>query len=836
MEKFSKMGVKQESSDEEEDGACGWSKDMSREFMSAREARERLRESAVKMARDAGMSPSSAAYRAISKLDVNNNGGAHQPAAAAAGSVKTPKYSAMVYGSLHFITFDGTEFSFQALGEFVILRLSSSSGSNIFTLQGQTVKLHTDAKGIIEVPVMIEWRCAEKGDGLQLFVDDANVPVTVGVVHMGERDFAVRCVSVSRCAAVYAGGLHVVVWREAHNQLAVMVEVPQTFYNRTVGLMGQWSSNRSDDFLMSDGRLVPSLDLYPPSEAKLHDFGLSWAVPVPESLLFSPPPLAPLQPASSQQLLESLSPAEVEELRRTCKGSMQCVHDTIATGSSDLGQRTLAAKNQYQNLALVYGNMPPIVTEPTVIGCKVNFTVNVQFVAQDPNGDPITYSLLHPRPPRTSIGSRDGFLTWMPLTTQPVQLTIRVSDGLSSSLFTPILHVCNCLNGGTCQYESVTENLQQGTFQVVGCLCPKGFSGKFCEKTSDVCKGKPCFRGVQCQSETEPGQFTCGECPKNAVSGGKQGYKCFEHDMCSPPFPFPCHKDADCLSTKQNFTCTCKPGFTGDGRNCTDVDECAELATCPNAKFECKNTPGSVECFCRYKKTRDTDGCGDLANPPGGNVFNVSVVWVPNRSDGLKQLVDILSMGFQNKFYNASKKDPAQGCPPGVAEYRINMSSDTPHWYIRDYMARVSSHYNMRGIEVDDLDECKAKEVVCVYPALCTNTYGGYRCVCNGTMDVEKSQSCVLDREPVKQVETDLVLGLVLGIGIPLLLLLLLAALACFCCSKKTATGELPHMVPNHIQEQYNPPPFNYSDPALHYITHCSPRILDNYTPRQRYR
>ncbi|KAK5882024.1 hypothetical protein CesoFtcFv8_020658 [Champsocephalus esox] len=764
---------------------------------------------------------------------------------------------AMVYGSLHFITFDGTEFSFQALGEFVILRLSSTSGSNIFTLQGQTVKLHTDAKGIIEVPVVvrmaafhqgigkIEWRCAEKGDGLQLFVDDAKVPVTVGVVHMGERDFAVRCVSVSRCAAVYAGGLHVVVWREAHNQLAAMVEVPQTFYKRTVGLMGQWSSNRSDDFLMSDGRLVPSLDLYPPSEAKLHDFGLSWAVPVPESLLFSPPPLAPLQPASSQQLLESLSPAEVEELRRTCKGSMQCVHDTIATGSSDLGQRTLAAKNQYQNLALVYGNMPPIVTEPTVIGCKVNSTVNVQFAAQDPNGDLITYSLLHPRPPsdlhwqQWDISElRDGFLTWMPLTTQPVQLTIRVSDGLSSSLFTPILQVCNCLNGGTCQYESVTENLQQGTFQLVGCLCPKGFSGKFCEKTSDVCKGKPCFRGVQCQSETEPGQFTCGECPKNAVSGGKQGYKCFEHDMCSPPFPFPCHKDADCLSTKQNFTCTCKPGFTGDGRNCTDVDECAELATCQNAKFECKNTPGSVECFCRYKKTRDTDGCGDLANPPGGNVFNVSVGWVPNRSDGLKQLVDILSMGFQNKFYNASKKDPAQGSPPGVAEYRINMSSDTPHWYIRDYMARVSSHYNMRGIEVDDLDECKAKEVVCVYPALCANTYGGYRCVCNGTTDVEKSQSCVLDREPVKQVETDLVLGLVLGIGIPLLLLLLLllAALACFCCSKKTVTGELPHMVPNHIQEQYNPPPFNYSDPTLHYITHCSPRILDNYTPRQRYR
>ena len=81
MEKFSKMGVKQENSDGEEDGACGWSKDMSGEFRSAQEARERLRESAVKMARDAGMSPSSAPFRAISKLDVNNNGGAHRPAA-----------------------------------------------------------------------------------------------------------------------------------------------------------------------------------------------------------------------------------------------------------------------------------------------------------------------------------------------------------------------------------------------------------------------------------------------------------------------------------------------------------------------------------------------------------------------------------------------------------------------------------------------------------------------------------------------------------------------------------------------------------------------------------
>lgn len=44
----------------------------------------------------------------------------------------------------------------------------------------------------------------------------------------------------------------------------------------------------------------------------------------------------------------------------------------------------------------------------------------------------------------------------------------------------------------------------------------------------------------------------------------------------------------------------------------------------------------------------------------------------------------------------------------------------------------------------------------------------------------------------------------------------------------------LPHLMPDYIQQQYNPPPFNYADPALQYMSHCSPRVLDNVTPRQR--
>lgn len=70
----------------------------------------------------------------------------------------------MVYGSLHFITFDGTEYSFKALGEFVIVRLSSYTGSNIFTLQGETCELETDGQAR-RVPTVVRMAAFHQGIG-----------------------------------------------------------------------------------------------------------------------------------------------------------------------------------------------------------------------------------------------------------------------------------------------------------------------------------------------------------------------------------------------------------------------------------------------------------------------------------------------------------------------------------------------------------------------------------------------------------------------------------------------------------------------------------------------
>ena len=69
-------------------------------------------------------------------------------------------------------------------------------------------------------------------------------------------------------------------------------------------------------------------------------------------------------------------------------------------------------------------------------------------------------------------------------------------------------------------------------------------------------------------------------CPKNECSS------------CS------CDVNANCTNEIGSYRCSCKAGFTGDGRTCSDILECSQTPpVCAHPK-RCIELPGSFSCMC----------------------------------------------------------------------------------------------------------------------------------------------------------------------------------------------------------------------------------------------
>ncbi|GAA6110452.1 fibrillin-2-like [Tachysurus ichikawai] len=65
-----------------------------------------------------------------------------------------------------------------------------------------------------------------------------------------------------------------------------------------------------------------------------------------------------------------------------------------------------------------------------------------------------------------------------------------------------------------------------------------------------------------------------------------------------------CHAHAECAKTRNSFTCVCLPGYSGDGLQCEDIDECTLGIHSCNVQAHCKNTPGSYSCVCMVGAAR----------------------------------------------------------------------------------------------------------------------------------------------------------------------------------------------------------------------------------------
>ncbi|KAL0969852.1 hypothetical protein UPYG_G00233220 [Umbra pygmaea] len=109
----------------------------------------------------------------------------------------------------------------------------------------------------------------------------------------------------------------------------------------------------------------------------------------------------------------------------------------------------------------------------------------------------------------------------------------------------------------------------------------------------------PCYAGTHdCDTTAQclPGEGEQYQC-QCATGYRGDGRNCYDVDECAEGLSH-CGPHAHCLNLPGSHSCQCLDGyeFGFDGRTCTDIDECASQPCHPQAT--CANTLGSFQCQC----------------------------------------------------------------------------------------------------------------------------------------------------------------------------------------------------------------------------------------------
>ncbi|CAC5378602.1 FBN2_3 [Mytilus coruscus] len=174
---------------------------------------------------------------------------------------------------------------------------------------------------------------------------------------------------------------------------------------------------------------------------------------------------------------------------------------------------------------------------------------------------------------------------------------------------------CAVRNGG-CQAICINT---PGSFT---CGCKPGFillpDQRSCQDV-DECKENPdiCSSG-RCTNLQGSYRCTC----LGGLAPTDDNKNCIDIDECNLGKDFyldectegsaRCDPQAVCINTIGSFKCDCRPGYSGDGFTCRDVNECTRNNGGCDIDATCVNVPGSFRCVCDDGYAGDGFHCRDV--------------------------------------------------------------------------------------------------------------------------------------------------------------------------------------------------------------------------------
>eukprot|EP00933_Yihiella_yeosuensis_P081015 TRINITY_DN94549_c0_g1_i1.p1 TRINITY_DN94549_c0_g1~~TRINITY_DN94549_c0_g1_i1.p1 ORF type:complete len:1127 (+),score=189.67 TRINITY_DN94549_c0_g1_i1:122-3502(+) len=273
-----------------------------------------------------------------------------------------------------------------------------------------------------------------------------------------------------------------------------------------------------------------------------------------------------------------------------------------------------------------------------------------------------------------------------------------------------------------------------------------------CTNVDECTAGTATCHATNANCVDTQGSFSC-QCKPGFIG---DGVTCVALDECVMN-RHDCHKNADCADTAGSFTCTCKLGFAGNGTNhsggCLDINECnatgapvttavrgvqAGTNNCSSTKASCINSEGSYFCYCNKGYSGDGKECVNIDEcamktdtcATNGRCTDTDGSFYCNCSAGYNSTiygtcVDIneCKINMDARALNTSFENICSAnatCLNTLGSYRCTCAAG--------YMNNDNGVVD--GTSCSDVDECKQGTHNCDHMASCTNTIGSFTCQC----------------------------------------------------------------------------------------------------------
>ncbi|XP_030851749.1 mucin-like protein [Strongylocentrotus purpuratus] len=626
-----------------------------------------------------------------------------------------PPRSAWFWGDPHINTLDGRMYSFNGLGEYIMLEYNNN---DTFVLQTRTGKAFNNSKPVETGTVFTGFAATQGTTVVEFSLSDNRTDLRILINRTDEiTDFAElegdgyasadSSFSLTRENGTTAEEIKVNAYFQvgdtpatsftvsfSNGILLATVEAPPEYDEDGPGrgLLGNLNGNSSDDFLLRDGTTLEDSLATNLTDKEIFDFGQSWQVSEVESLFeygkrnwtyYNP---ANYTPIFLSDLLAQ-DPEQTAAARAACGDDEMCLFDYLAV-SPELGAMTMEAGNTFDDNLANLENFPPNVTMITdinnvlqnnVLCVEVNETVQLMFTAEDPNAnDIINFTLADSVPDGAAIDS-EGRFEWTPSSLNVSRIEVVVSDERGAQTVVSFkVKICECMNEGVCDFKTlaVGQNLNANGFAVVTCNCTIGWSGDHCDVEFDACAESPCYEAVLCMDNPAgvTPDFVCGDCPPGLQGDGET---CYDVNECQSNTTNDC--DQTCHNILNGYYCSCNDGFTLS----LDTHSCIDNAGCTPTAM---NNTGSPNCTCEPGNEFGNGTCSDF---------------------------DECSEGIQND------------CP------EVSTCINTDGDYFCDCMDGYNTVNETKSCE--DIDECATGNHMCneSLNRVCMNTVGNHTCICN---------------------------------------------------------------------------------------------------------